>query len=220
MNYHFSDSILQTRARVFATVTDLSDTLDTSSFVQYRAEMLNPDSKSMEFASSSREDLVKANCAKSWLQEQVNGDSKVFTTFSTSFNESNPYVGIFGDLAWYLLEEIERSATSGQSLLDERRLASVEAEDFPQLALVPASTKVGDLVCFLLSLDYEDPFILRRSSKVPEGEPTSRNLHVYLIGNCLVDDYFYCNTGSDMYRHIDKEDHGSNDGALDLLSIH
>ena len=166
-NYLLRDRTIEIRAHSFSTVKSLSHVLNTSSYVSHRAGM----------SVSSTNTLDRSgDCAKSWLREQLNKTHQVIESFLTDHKNM---------LTRYLLEEIDQSTVSGQSLLDGRRLASIQGWDGTgrYFALVPASTKIGDLICF--PLIHQDPLVLRLLQQPFKGKTKRKGTPVNLIGQCL-----------------------------------
>jgi hypothetical protein len=53
-----------------------------------------------------------------------------------------------------------------------------------ELALVPASTKIGDLICFLKP--HNEPLVLRKLDQSHEGGSECKGSCVNMVGHCLV----------------------------------
>jgi hypothetical protein len=94
-------------------------------------------------------------------------------------------------LSQFLVEQLGQLEQQDGCILDGRRLAGVcSKRGLHRLALVPASTKMGDLV-FHLPGCYV-PFVFRRvENGTSQSGDLPRVFRVHLIGECLIDSIKY-----------------------------
>jgi hypothetical protein len=189
---HFDNGVLLARAGELASVQILGNIMDTTSYIPYLAESKTDSKKKI-----GRGYLSKEGSAGSWLENQVEGNQE----FASVLDESTYLWRALErtNLVKYLLKAIEGSSDSVQSIVDCRRLACLRVKTQPFFALVPASTKIGDLVYVLKGCAM--PFVFRRMEDFSETGETSEGLSVNLIGTCLVDQVLIYTHSHGKYRH-------------------
>jgi hypothetical protein len=129
-----------------------------------------------------------APAPQEWLATQAGPDVEFVyleseDLLSSNSNRNERYKEGVRHLSHLLLEQLGQSERQGGCILDGRRLASVPYKERDRLALVPASTKIGDLIFYLLGCKV--PFVFRKVQN-----RTRANSHVprvHLVGECLID---------------------------------
>ena len=92
-----------------------------------------------------------------------------------------------------------------------------------ELALVPASTKIGDLICFLKP--HNEPLVLRKLDQSHEGGSECKGSCVNMVGHCLVNGPVFHNpTQRRLFSRVKYghwlEAFEKGPGHVELLSIH
>jgi hypothetical protein len=127
-----------------------------------------------------------SRAAQEWLAAQawpgVKLDLKGKTMQDLKYNSYGTI-----QLSQFLIEQLGQSRQQDGCILDGRRLADVPSKWLlRRLALVPASTKIGDLVFYLPGCHV--PFIFRRvENGTSKSGDIPRFLRVQLIGECVLD---------------------------------
>jgi hypothetical protein len=166
--YHLCDGgILSLKGVMFeSSVGNLGRVIDTTSY------------QSSHFHSS--------RAAQEWLTTQAGPDVEFVLESKRKWGLEYGYDGMI-HLSQFLVEQLGQLQQQDGCILDGRRLADVPSKwRLHRLALVPASTKIGDLVFYLRGCYV--PFVFRRvENGTSQSGDLPRVLRVHLIGECLID---------------------------------
>jgi hypothetical protein len=160
----FQDNTISSKAYHLASISKLSQVLDTTTY-----------------PGSSDYDQYYASIS-----------NQLGVTFEDIFHKLHRTTGDAEHTIQFLAQELD---ASGASILDGRRLAILEEQQpskvssLPRgrrMAVVPAFSKIGDLVCFLEDLTV--PLVFRHT-KTEHQREQGKGLAVNLIGPCLIGDF-------------------------------
>jgi hypothetical protein len=113
----------------------------------------------------------------------VQGHSELATILQPYIYEQRDNRGAAASPVDSMYEAIEASKNSGRSNLDGRKLACLQGIQ-KCLALLPASTRIGNFVYFFM--DRHTPFVFQIMPDSHKVEENRSALHFNMTGECLV----------------------------------
>jgi hypothetical protein len=174
----FDGSVLRAKAHYVASVHMLSDTLDTTSYISFPND-IERGATSRPNTAFTDESRINEIYTLEWLKSQLRNYPELASVVNDRFIAETSLIAQF-------LERVVGSRLSGQSIVDGRRLACLSSQEeiVQWLALVPASTKIGDCVCFFVG--YTEPFVFRGMETVERAETLSLNVNMSVASRSYV----------------------------------